>query len=493
MKQLLLHHYYKFLARLARRYISKRQPFVIGINGSVGKTSARMILTEILQLHLWDELHIYTSPKNFNGELWLPLSIFKIENRNPSITWMLSAIKTMRQLLKSNNKPYDILILEYGTDHPGEMDFLLNIVKPQLSVVTKFDAVHSLQYGSEQAIAQEELKLQQVTTLYNYINTDDQYALNLSKHLNTKIIYYQTNAHEAMVTPLPGRRGDGGEVSISNYTIKKSNKSVQASSTLNFANQELDITTNLLWQINHNYIALSYDILDKVRQQFNISHLTLKTDLTLQLQPGRFSIFEGIYDSILIDSTYNASPSSMRAVISESIQLQKKLFPDSHRVFILGEMRELWDLEQSEHKALADRLLDEVLQPEDTVILLWQAMNYTYQVLSSSWATWTTKEWTKSKALTKNIRQSGTWNSNLKSWSLRPRLYHYTSFQDVSSKAQELLTQRSNHNQQAFVILKWSQNTIFLEEVVKALLKNPDDAHYLTRQSASRASKKKIQ
>lgn len=84
MKQYLLQQYYTFLGLLARKYIAKHKPFVIGINGSVGKTSCRMIVHQTLQKFL-PTYTSYTSPKNFNGELGMPLSIFKIESWEPNL------------------------------------------------------------------------------------------------------------------------------------------------------------------------------------------------------------------------------------------------------------------------------------------------------------------------------------------------------------------------------------------------------------------------
>ncbi len=52
MKSFLLFKYYQLLGRLARRYLAKRKPLIIGINGSVGKTSCRMIIDDVLQANL---------------------------------------------------------------------------------------------------------------------------------------------------------------------------------------------------------------------------------------------------------------------------------------------------------------------------------------------------------------------------------------------------------------------------------------------------------
>jgi UDP-N-acetylmuramyl pentapeptide synthase len=93
MKAKLLQKYYALLAYFARKYLRKHKPYIIGVNGSVGKTSCRMIIYQTLQQFL-PELHVYTSPKNFNGELGLSLSIFQIETRDPTLwTFIRTLIK----------------------------------------------------------------------------------------------------------------------------------------------------------------------------------------------------------------------------------------------------------------------------------------------------------------------------------------------------------------------------------------------------------------
>jgi UDP-N-acetylmuramyl pentapeptide synthase len=84
MKQKLLNIIYKFLKFCAKRYIKKHDPEIIGVTGSVGKTSARMIITQVLDQFL-PEQRVSTSPKNFNSELGLVFSIFEITEYTPSI------------------------------------------------------------------------------------------------------------------------------------------------------------------------------------------------------------------------------------------------------------------------------------------------------------------------------------------------------------------------------------------------------------------------
>ena len=85
MKQKLLQMIYRFLKICAQKYVKKHNPKVIGITGSVGKTSARMIITQVLK-QVQNTQVVSTSPKNFNSELGIIFSIFEITEFTPSIS-----------------------------------------------------------------------------------------------------------------------------------------------------------------------------------------------------------------------------------------------------------------------------------------------------------------------------------------------------------------------------------------------------------------------
>lgn len=259
MKQKLLHMFYSLLGSLARRYVKKRKPIVIGINGSVGKTSCRMIITDILKKYL-PLNEVYTSPKNFNGELGMSLAIFKIESRGASIPAVLKALgKAIRLTFFSNEKPYDVTVLEYGIDTPGEMSFLLSIVKPHISVLTKIDAVHSLQFGNPQEIAKEETKLQKGTVETCFINYDDSYGRSLRDHVDVDVLRYETNECDA--TDITVR--------YNNYTLVPHGTIIGSSSDISIGSKHIHITTNILGKHNHGYAAVGLAIADIVHYKLH--------------------------------------------------------------------------------------------------------------------------------------------------------------------------------------------------------------------------------
>ena len=182
MKKKLLHLCYSFLAKCAHHYLNRHKPIVIWINGSVGKTSCRMIIFQTLQ-KFFSNKKISTSPKNFNGEFWLSLSVFEIIEWSPSILNMIKVCLKASFISLFWKKRYDAIVLEYGIDNPWEMDFILKVAHPDIWVFTAIDAVHSEQFGNPQKIASEEIKMALNTKSLVFLNANDQYAQQLAPRI----------------------------------------------------------------------------------------------------------------------------------------------------------------------------------------------------------------------------------------------------------------------------------------------------------------------
>ena len=183
------------LAFFAKRYIRKHKPYIIWINWSVGKTSCRMIIYQTLK-QFFPHLKISTSKKNFNGELGLSLSIFEIDEWNPTVGTFISVLRKVIRKTVFGPKRYDIIILEYGIDRPKEMEFLIHIAKPHIWVFTAIDSVHSEQFGNPAEIAKEEVKMIQNTLEMWFLNANDIYAIQLKDMIKIDYLMYQTQWYD---------------------------------------------------------------------------------------------------------------------------------------------------------------------------------------------------------------------------------------------------------------------------------------------------------
>ena len=122
------------LADLATFHRAHCRGKVIGITGSVGKTTAKDFL---LQLFFESPLAAYAAPKSYNSEIGLPLA-------------MLGAPRDV-----------DFIVLEYGINEPGEMQYLIDVVKPDLATIVAIGAAHLEGLGDLQTIAHEKNRLLQ--------------------------------------------------------------------------------------------------------------------------------------------------------------------------------------------------------------------------------------------------------------------------------------------------------------------------------------------
>lgn len=153
MKSLILF----ILHTLARAVVKKHKPFVVGVTGTVGKSTTSHFLFDALEVFFGRE-KVFMSLHNYNGEFGLPLTILKSASphANP-FAWMSVFAKGI-YLLFSRRYP-ECLVLEYGIDHPGEMDALLNIVQPDVAVILSISRNHVENFPSYDAYVAEKLKI----------------------------------------------------------------------------------------------------------------------------------------------------------------------------------------------------------------------------------------------------------------------------------------------------------------------------------------------
>lgn len=415
MKKILLKIIYFILAIFTKFYIFKTKPYVIWITWSVWKTSCRMIVYQIFKKHVKDK-KIYTSPKNFNSELWLIFSIFKIEKYTP---WFFSLLKvSFKIIFKSifTLKKYDIILLEYGIDHPYDMDFLLTIAKPDISIFTKLDTIHIENFASKADIWEEKFKLIEMTKTKTYLNYGDEFLRDKFNKVKIDLEYFN------------------------NWELKSEYKKEWNSifSEIIFDNKKLK--TNILWSENFLYIELGYSIL----KDFLVNDLEVEEYLELKNQPWRFNIFFGINNSILIDSSYNWWPESMKKMIENTRLLQSEIYYDYKLWFVIWDMRELWSFAEMEH----EKLFKEFTK-DDLLITIWAETK---------------------KYFPESVRN---FSSSKEAW--------------------EFLKNMIEDREEKYLILfKWSQNTIFTEEALKQVLLNKEDQKHLVRQEGNWMTKKEI-
>ncbi len=121
----------EFLQKLAKYHFENSHLQSIGITGSNGKT----ILKEWLYQCLWNEFPTVKSPKSFNSQIGLPLSLLQI------------------------NSSHQLGIFEVGISKPHEMEKLENIFHPQIGLLTHIGTAHAANFSSEEELINEKIIL----------------------------------------------------------------------------------------------------------------------------------------------------------------------------------------------------------------------------------------------------------------------------------------------------------------------------------------------
>lgn len=123
----------KALGDFAEEYRRLMNFKVVAITGSVGKTTVRQIIYHVLSQHC----HVFQSPKNFNNQIGLPLTLLGADQK------------------------HEIVITELGTNHPGEIAYLTYVAQPNIAVITSVHPAHLEGFGDVDAVAKEKLSISQ--------------------------------------------------------------------------------------------------------------------------------------------------------------------------------------------------------------------------------------------------------------------------------------------------------------------------------------------
>ena len=132
-----------YLGQCVRRAIRRERPRVIAIAGSVGKSSTKTAIG--IALGADDPtLRVLVSPKNFNNELGVPLTVFRCDMPGRSIvSWIRLIVRATLTAVGLKRIGAQILVLEFGTDRPGDIAHLCSIAPPDVAVLTAISPEHT--------------------------------------------------------------------------------------------------------------------------------------------------------------------------------------------------------------------------------------------------------------------------------------------------------------------------------------------------------------
>jgi len=349
----------KVLGKMARAVLKRRKPFVIGITGSLGKTTTKDVLFAILTRYT----HVRTNIANYNNEFGVPLTVIGAPSGKRSLIGWLRVVVTWLWAMTVQRDYPTVLVLELGIDHKGDMDYLIDIVAPQMGVVTVVDGVHAQKMGSIATIAKEKGRL--IARLPSdgvaILNADDRRVAKMSNTTDARVITYSA-------------------IGDTTATLWASNYAINDCGGLTFKLNETQTSVPIrMPHIIGLQLLPSIMAAIAVARAYGIHLVDIAQALTDVRPPKRrMNVHYMANGMVVIDDT--AAPASMRGAL-----VTLGAFPLSHararRIAVLGDMRELGKVERKAHESLARDIVENSI---DVVICVGPVMRYLYDVLVST-------------------------------------------------------------------------------------------------------------
>ncbi len=350
----------KILIWESRLILRKYKPFIVAVTGSVGKTSTKDAIYCVLKDQ---SKYVRKSDKSFNSDIGLPLTVIGVPNAWHSVAlWLENIHRGLSLILKRQEYP-DCLILEIGADYPGDIKKIAKWLHPDISVITMVSRtpVHVEFFTSPEQVFEEKFSLVQAVkdggTVILF--ADDEKVMSMKgmiKDKDVKVLSYGTNP-EATV------RSGGvstvyesnmlGATSVSNTTEGlgiSNSKQVDIPIGITFdliieGRTEKIRIGNVLGNV-YQYPLLAAAAVGKAR---NLSFETIVKGLnTYEAPHGRMNIIPGLNETTIIDDTYNSSPD---ATLS-ALQALKDLKCNGTKIAVLGDMMELGKYASEEHRSV---------------------------------------------------------------------------------------------------------------------------------------------
>jgi UDP-N-acetylmuramoyl-tripeptide--D-alanyl-D-alanine ligase len=330
------------LSLFARMIIKKYQPVIIGITGSIGKTSAK----EAVYCVLKDHLSVRLSQKNYNNEIGLPLTVIGAESAGRNIFgWLLVFLKALSILVFKSKKYPRALILEMGVDHPGDMAYLTSIAPPTIGIVTAVSYSHIEYFGSLVNIKKEKQVL--IESLASkglaILNYDNEATREMSTASQARVITYGLRSGADLQAQDVSYNFAKGGYELSGLNFK-----------LNYNGSVVPVFMGKAMSETALYAALAAAAVG-LYFEMNLVEIALALK-DFSLPKGRMNVLPGIKHTFIIDDTYNSSPEAVIAALSVLSRI--KIDPEASKYAVLGDMLEIGAYTEEGHRLVGRKLVE---------------------------------------------------------------------------------------------------------------------------------------
>lgn len=325
----------------ARLVLLRYKPRIVGITGSVGKTSTK----DAIFTALGSSFYVRKSQKSFNTELGIPLTILGCDNAwNNPLLWLKNILKGFGVILLPNHYP-DWLVLEVGLDRPGDIARVIKWVRFDVVVYTRlseapvhvefFDSVEELL--SEKRLLAGGLKDSGALV----VNADDPLQEDIKRDGCTKFTYGTGEHASVNGTHVQVAYGSDGSIDGMTFRVEHGGSSVP-----------IELFGVLGEQ--HVYPVLAGCAVG-ISQDINLVDIT-RAFKYHEMLPGRMRVLEGRDGSTIIDDSYNASPIATHAALDVLDKLELPVGGEGKKICMLADMTELGNLTQEAHRKVGEHV-----------------------------------------------------------------------------------------------------------------------------------------
>lgn len=323
------------LAILAKLTLAHYRPRVVAITGSVGKTSAKEAIAQVLKTRFL----VRSSAGNYNNELGLPLTIIGEESagRNP-LVWLWVFLKGLLKLIYVNYP--QVLVLELGSDRPGDIAYLVNLLgNIDVGVVTAIGISHLEFFSNPENLAKEKLflikKMHQKSAAV--LNFDSPRVFEGQSQTKAEVMGYGFNAQ--------------AQALASDFQLIRSEGSWGINFKLHYQGTVIPFFLPNALGKPAVYAALAAAA---VGLRFGLNLVEVSEALKFFTPaPGRLRFIAGIKHTSIIDDTYNSAPDSAIAALEVLSQIAM-----GRKFAVLGQMAELGDRTEWSHREVAAKIVE---------------------------------------------------------------------------------------------------------------------------------------
>ena len=305
----------KALQDLGRAARERAKATIVGVTGSVGKTSTKEALFAAFER--WRPGRVHRSVKSYNNHTGVPLSLARMP------------------------RDAEFAVLEMGMNNPGEIAALARLVRPHVAIVTAIAPAHIENLGSEEAIADAKAEI------FEGLEADGIAILPNDSPHRDRLVRAARRTADQIVT-----FGSGDADVHALHAVRAD----QGGSLITAALLGSDLTFTISQRGEHwvsNALAVLAAV-EAVGGDVGIAGLALADLGGLTGRGARHQLRVDGGEALLIDESYNANPASMAATLT-SLGAETGV---SRRIEVLGPMRELGEHSDALHAGLAPAVID---------------------------------------------------------------------------------------------------------------------------------------